>query len=53
MSESALLTGPLEENKRVVRDRENCRHQTLPGLSQPIRLRFHFRDADEPVWAAR
>ena len=33
----------------VVRDRQDRRHQAVPGLSAPVRLRLHLRDADQPL----
>ena len=37
----------------VVRDRQDCRAQALPGLSAAIRLRLHLGHADQSVWARR
>ena len=40
-------------DERAVRDRQDRRHQALPGLPQAVRLRLHLRDADEPLRAQR
>src|SRR5207248_4114166 len=37
----------------MVRRGQNRRSQTVPSLSAAIRLRFHHRRTDEPVWARR
>ena len=36
-------------DQRVVRDRQDRRHQALPGVPPPVRLRLHLRDADQPL----
>ena len=34
---------PAGADQRVVRDRQDRRHQAVPGLSPPVRLRLHLR----------
>ena len=36
-------------DQRGLRDREDRRHQALPGVSQAVRLRLHFGDADQSL----
>ena len=36
-------------NQRALRDRQDRRHQVVPGLSPAVRLRLHLGDADEPL----
>ena len=45
--------GSARADQRVVRDRQDRRHQAGPGLPQAIRLRLHLGDADQPLWARR
>ena len=40
-------------DQRVVCRRQNRRHQTVPGVPPPARLRFHQRHADQHVRAER
>ena len=49
ITEDALLTGPLEPTNRMVRHRQDRRHQALPGLSAAARLRLHFGHADQSL----
>ncbi len=44
---------PPRADQRVVRDRQDRRHQAGPGLSPPIRVRFHCGDANQPLRARR
>ena len=53
MREEALLTGAARAHQRVVRHRQDCRDQAVPGLPASIRLRFRFRDADKSLRAGR
>ena len=53
ITEDELLTGPAGADQRVVRDREDRRHQAVPGLSATVRMRFHLGDADQPVRTER
>ena len=36
-------------DQRGLRDRQDRRHQAVPGVSQAVRLRLHLGDADEPL----
>ncbi len=49
MTESALLAGPLEPTNEAVRDRQDCRHQVVPGIPSPVRLQLHLGHADQSV----
>ena len=49
MKEEHLLTGAARADQRAVRDRQDRRHQAVPGLPQAVRLRLHLGDADEPL----
>ena len=40
-------------DQRGVRDRQDRRHQALPGVPPAVRLRLHLGDADEPLRAER
>ena len=40
---------PARADQRVVRDREDRRHQAVPGVPRAVRLRLHLGDADQPV----
>ena len=40
---------PARADQRVVRDRQDRRHQAVPGLPPAVRLRLHLGDADQPV----
>ena len=40
-------------DQRVVRDRQDRRHQDVPGLSPAVRLRRDQPDADQSVWPGR
>ena len=40
---------PARADQRVVRDRQDRRHQAVPGLSPAVRLRLHLGDADQPL----
>jgi nucleoside-diphosphate-sugar epimerase len=51
--EEALLTGPARADQRVVRRRQDRRHQAGPGLSAAVRLRLHQRHADQPLRPGR
>ena len=42
---------PARADQRVVRDRQDRRHQAVPGLSPAVRLRLHLGDADESLRA--
>ncbi len=44
---------PARAHQRVVRARQDRRHQAVPGLSPPARLRLHQRHADQPLRARR
>ncbi len=44
---------PARADQRVVRDRQDRRHQAVPGLSPAVRLRLHLRHADQPLRARR
>ena len=44
---------PAGTDQPMVCRRQNRRHQAVPGLSPPIRVRLHQRHADEPVRAER
>ena len=44
---------PARADQRVVRDRQDRRHQALPGLSPAVRLRLHLGHADQPLRAGR
>ena len=41
--------GAARADQRMVRGRQDRRHQAVPGLPPAVRLRFHFRDADQPL----
>ena len=53
ITEDQLLTGPAGADQRVVRDRQDRRHQAVPGVPQAVRLRLHLGDADQSVRAER
>ena len=36
-------------DQRAIRDRQDRRHQAVPGLPQPVRIEFHLRDADQSL----
>ena len=40
-------------DERMVRHREDCRHQTMRCLSSPARSRLYLGHADQPLWAGR
>ena len=40
---------PVGADQPMVCRRQNCRHQTVPGLPPPIRLQFHQRHAHQPL----
>ena len=40
-------------HQRGLRGRQDRRHQAVPGLPAAVRLRFHFGDADQPLWSRR
>ncbi len=40
-------------DQRMVRHRQDRRHQAVPGLSPAVRLRFHFGHADQSLRAGR
>jgi hypothetical protein len=40
-------------HQRVVRDRQDRRHQDVPGLPPPVRLRCDLADADQSLRAGR
>ncbi len=44
---------PARADQRGLRDRQDRRHQALPGLPPPVRLRLHLGHADQPVRAGR
>ena len=44
---------PARADQRVVRDRQDRRHQAVPGLSQAVRLRLHLGHADQPLRPGR
>ena len=44
---------PARADQRMVRDRQDRRHQAVPGLPQAVRLRLHLGDADQPLRARR
>ena len=49
MSEDGAADRPARADQRVVRDRQDRRHQALPGLPPAVRLEFHLGDADQPL----
>ncbi len=53
MAESMLLTGALEPTNEAYADREDCRHQAVPGISAAVRQGLHLGHADEPVRTER
>ena len=40
-------------HQRVLRHRQDRRHQAVPGLPPPVRLQCHLADADQPVRSRR
>ena len=40
---------PARADQRGLRDRQDRRHQAVPGVSQAVRLRLHLGDADQPL----
>ena len=44
---------PARADQRMVRDRQDRRHQAVPGLSPPARRRLHLRHADQPLRPGR
>ena len=53
IAEDAAAHRPAGADQRVVRDRQDRRHQAVPGLPPPVRLRLHLGDADQPLRAER
>ena len=53
MTEDDAADRPARADQRGVRDRQDRRHQAVPGLPQAVRLRLHLGDADESVRAER
>ena len=49
MTEEHLLTGAARADQRGLRDREDRRHQAVPGVPPAVRLRLHLGDADQPL----
>ncbi len=49
MTEEYLLDRPARADQRGLRDREDRRHQAVPGLPHAVRLRLHLGDADQPL----
>src|SRR5438270_8729371 len=49
----AVARRPARADQRMVRGREDRRHQAVPGLPAQIRGRFHLGDADQPLRADR
>ena len=42
--------GSAGAHKRVVRDRQDCRPEDVPGVPQAAWFRCHLRHADQPLW---
>ncbi len=53
ITEEQLLTGPLEPTNEWYADRQDRRHQAVPGLPSTVRLRLHLGDADQPLRSPR
>ena len=49
MTEDAAADRRARADQRGVRDREDRRHQAVPGVPEAVRRRLHLRDADEPL----
>ena len=53
ITEDAAAHRPARADQRVVCDRQDRRHQAVPGVPPAVRLRLHLGDADEPLRAGR
>ncbi len=49
--EDAVAHRAAGADQRGLRDRQDRRHQALPGLPPPVRLQLHLGDADQPLRA--
>ena len=53
ITEDAAAHRAARGHQRVVRDRQDRRHQAVPGVPPPVRLRLHLGDADQPLRPGR
>ena len=53
ISEEVPAERPARADQRAVRDRQDRRHQAVPGVSPAVRLRLHLGDADQPLRPGR
>ena len=49
ITEDAAAHRAARADQRVVRHRQDRRHQAVPGLPPAVRLRLHLGDADQPL----